>query len=1029
MPHPNVAISSSGRFVAVRQTGELKVVDIRGMDPDRYLGFPSGQFAFIGGSLCLLENTRLRLLGLEGGTTGEIDVTPGTLRSGRGRNADSAFVEMQQLCLVPAVALKPTELGASLPSSGTIKCFALHNRSYLYANKNRTELYLPGRPMLQLKLPLGSDVLDAVPVFGGRLIALWMKQGAEFVAMVWTQAGQLVHHVRVANCQWHSFAIERGHLLVGNDQSVTLIDLRLGRVVSTTTTPHLISELACDDDGRTAILIDQCSDGPATIVIPIDQLLRESSRNEGDDRATNTTTTTTQHDVVRNHIDVIDEASIATNSTEVTDELPLSVALAFGSPRNVATIVEPTSAKVFCKDTHLQSLMDLMATRAGLAIAEGWHDGRISGDGPSHHPFEKEVAALAGAAGQHAPEQLAAARKRLTQQSEALARKARLSLASGIVLPFVEIAQEFQLSATAAQILLAVIAPQARVSIARLYHILSNETTRPIVDRGILFSLFHRQYSDEQLAVELSDGCPLLRYGLIQATSRGGLSVDEALIDRLRCIRPAKSAVAELRGASVNLDQLVGDRAVFRSIVAELSQSRSEQAPLRMVLRGRRGAGRHTIVAALAATVGRQIVCIDASELPRGSEFSSYLRRELMRSRLMGAVPVISGLESQKDDDALHGVRQVLRMHPGPIVARTSADSDIPFDPGHLDFELPPLSESVRLLALQQAARSAGLNAECAGIAHRYRIGPGTVATVVSETARRMQQSTSEDATTVLANVARQHVATRIGHAAQRVTKLATWDQVALPDDMLESLRELIGRARHSRTVLESWGYEHRVTSSKGLTALFYGPPGTGKTMVAGLMARELGLDLYRVDLAKVMSKWVGETEKNLGEVFDAAQDGQIMLLFDEADSLFAKRSDVKSSNDRYANLEVNYLLQRLDAFEGVAILTTNLEGSIDPAFRRRLSMRLNFPFPDDELRSQLWAQHITPQTPTVGDLDFPALARRFRLSGGYIRNSALRAAYLAAQENQPLSQAHLERAVLLEYRELGKLSDNGRME
>jgi SpoVK/Ycf46/Vps4 family AAA+-type ATPase len=250
-----------------------------------------------------------------------------------------------------------------------------------------------------------------------------------------------------------------------------------------------------------------------------------------------------------------------------------------------------------------------------------------------------------------------------------------------------------------------------------------------------------------------------------------------------------------------------------------------------------------------------------------------------------------------------------------------------------------------------------------------------------------------------------------------------------LPEDMLDSVRELIGRARHARTVFDAWGYDRRVATARGLTALFYGPPGTGKTLVAGLIARELGLELYRIDLAMVMSKWIGETEKNLGAVFDAAEDGRLMLLFDEADSLFAKRSEVRSSNDRYANLEVNYLLQRLDAFEGVAILTTNLEGSIDPAFKRRLSMRMYFPFPDEELRAQLWASHIPPQVPIAGELDFASLARRFALSGGYIRNSALRAAFLAAQEDKALCQAHLERAVLLEYRELGKLAQDGRME
>jgi len=178
-----------------------------------------------------------------------------------------------------------------------------------------------------------------------------------------------------------------------------------------------------------------------------------------------------------------------------------------------------------------------------------------------------------------------------------------------------------------------------------------------------------------------------------------------------------------------------------------------------------------------------------------------------------------------------------------------------------------------------------------------------------------------------------------------------------------------------------------------------------------------------------VVSKWVGETEKNLAEIFDAAEDGQVLLLFDEADSLFARRTEVKSSNDRYANLEVNYLLTRIDSFEGVAILTTNLEGSVDPAFKRRLSMRLYFPFPDEEMRARLWAAHIPPRVPTTGDVDVVELARRFPLSGGYIRNSALRAAFLAAQERRPLCHEHMIRAVQLEYRELGKLASDGRME
>jgi SpoVK/Ycf46/Vps4 family AAA+-type ATPase len=275
----------------------------------------------------------------------------------------------------------------------------------------------------------------------------------------------------------------------------------------------------------------------------------------------------------------------------------------------------------------------------------------------------------------------------------------------------------------------------------------------------------------------------------------------------------------------------------------------------------------------------------------------------------------------------------------------------------------------------------------------------------------------------------RQHLENRLGQSAARVTRLASWADIVLPEDIVDSLRELISRVRHRKKVYEGWGFDRSITTARGITALFQGSPGTGKTMVAGVIARELGLEMYRVDVSRISSKWLGETEKNLGALFDAAEDGQVMLLFDEADSLFAKRTEVKSSNDRYANMEVNYLLQRLDSFEGIAILTTNFGTSIDPAFKRRLTYRVTFPFPDEEMREQLWRSLIPPQVPIEGRINFARLAQRFRLSGGYIRNAALRAAFLAAEEGTSLTHDHLERAVRMEFREIGKLAESGVLE
>jgi SpoVK/Ycf46/Vps4 family AAA+-type ATPase len=192
--------------------------------------------------------------------------------------------------------------------------------------------------------------------------------------------------------------------------------------------------------------------------------------------------------------------------------------------------------------------------------------------------------------------------------------------------------------------------------------------------------------------------------------------------------------------------------------------------------------------------------------------------------------------------------------------------------------------------------------------------------------------------------------------------------------------------------------------------------------MVAGLVARELGLDLYLIDVSRMVSKFIGETEKNLGRLFDAASAGHVVLLFDEADSLFAKRTDVKSSNDRYANLEVNYLLQRMESYDGITILTTNLESSVDDAFKRRLAFKIKFPVPEFGERVQLWRAMLPAEALVANGIDFRSLAERFEMTGGYIRNAVLRAAYLAAADGGAITMAHLHRAAMLEYGAMGKI-------
>jgi len=245
-----------------------------------------------------------------------------------------------------------------------------------------------------------------------------------------------------------------------------------------------------------------------------------------------------------------------------------------------------------------------------------------------------------------------------------------------------------------------------------------------------------------------------------------------------------------------------------------------------------------------------------------------------------------------------------------------------------------------------------------------------------------------------------------------------------LSPDLLDQIQALIGRVRHAHQVYEEWGYSQKAARGLGVPALFSGPPGTGKTMVAGIIARELGLELLQVDLSQIVSKWVGETEKQLSKVFDAAEAGHALLLFDEADSLFAKRTEVTGATDRYANLEVNYLLQRVESFGGITILTTNLDSSMDPALKRRLASHIVFWPPDEEERIALWRRTLTTgAAPVCEDVDLHRLARVYAdMTGANIRNAVLAAAFLAATESTRITHEHLDRAAKGEYRTMGRL-------
>lgn len=603
----------------------------------------------------------------------------------------------------------------------------------------------------------------------------------------------------------------------------------------------------------------------------------------------------------------------------------------------------------------------------------------------------------------------------------------------------------FELDTFEREALLVCLAPDVDLRYERLYAYLQDDVSRrrPTVDLVLRLLGVPGRESSAAERTALSPAGRLMRRGLLvppPADEPGQASllarplrIEERIVDYL-----VGSDRLDVRlepfGRLYSAEDTAASWSLPDDLRLGLVRLLSDKQDRLLYLCGPAAAAKRGTARAASAQAGRPLLLVDAQSVVASlaDRAGTLLAAALREALLQDAILALDGFDALLADDAnatlaLGALRRALADSRGTTLMlgelRWEPSAWLPSRAG-LRLDVAPLAAGDRVRLWRSQVDGQLPSQAVSDLASRYRlVEDEAIHAVTTEARSRAELRGSAEIELIDVEAAARTIATPpLEGLARHIEPRYGWDDIVLPTDGLAQLREMCARARHQMTVLEHWGYGRKHARRRGTTALFAGPPGTGKTMAAEIVAGALGLDLYRIDLSAVVSKYIGETEKNLERIFRAADQGDAVLLFDEADAIFGKRSEVRDARDRYANVEVAYLLQRLEVYEGLAVLTTNLRGNIDEAFVRRLDCVLEFPLPEEPERLQIWRRAVPREAPVGDDVDLEFLARKFKLAGGHIRNIALTAAYLAAEDQLPIGMKHFARATRREYQKLGKL-------
>ena len=642
--------------------------------------------------------------------------------------------------------------------------------------------------------------------------------------------------------------------------------------------------------------------------------------------------------------------------------------------------------------------------------------------------------------------ELQAAIDRLRQENTRLSRE---SAAKGVTLRLVELARLFDLSTMDVDALLVCLAPELDLRYQRLYAYLQDDVTKTQPSVDLVLNVLCPSFAAKLVARSCCTArSPLLKNHLVRffdgpahskPTFLGQyLKVDERVINYLLGsdeIDQHLLPYLQRTTPQARLDDLLLPDDLKARLEALAPTEELNSSGLLLYLQGPYGAGKRTTAEALCGQWGLALLVVNSGRLLQVShdDFEGTIRLIVREALLQQAALYLDGFGDLLTDDKRTWretlVQELAEHHCIAFLA-----GEAPWDlvsgargPTFLRVEFPPTTPEQRVGLWQSALDGdapLGKDIDFSALANTFRLSGGQIldAAVKARHLARWRDPEGSVNPADIFQACRLLSNQRLSALAQKIAAHYTWNDIVLPPDRLQQLREVCNYVTYRGVVYQQWGFANKQALGKGLNVLLAGPSGTGKTMAAAIMAGELGLDLYKIDLSMVVSKFIGETEKNLSRVFSEAETSNAILFFDEADALFGKRTEVRDAHDRYANIEVSYLLQRMEEYDGVVMLATNMRKNMDDAFVRRMHFMLEFPMPGEAERRRIWQQVWPDDAPRSPDLDLDIVARRFELSGGNIRNAALAAAFLAADDGGPIAMTHLLRAIRREYQKMGKV-------